>query len=404
MRRVAITGLGAISPAGKTAPESWRAIAAGESAIGPIEIARREAINCPVAAQVRDYVPTDHFAAKQISYLDRVSQFAIISAREAVADSGLDRSDPALTAAPTIIGVGVGGMNTLDDNFHLIYAEGRARVHPLSVPKLMANAPASQISMDLGLRGMTFAIASACASGAHAVGVAFKMVRSGEAKVALCGGAEACITIGTIMGWEALRVLSSDTCRPFSRNRSGLVLGEGAATLILEEWGHAQARGATIYAELVGFGSNADAGDLTSPDPASTAEAMRLAIADARLTAADIGYINAHGTGTVMNDKVESEIIRTVFEGATLPLVSSSKGVLGHSLGAAGAMEALVTALALRDQFVPPTANCTEPDESLGLDFITDGPRLMALRHALSNSFAFGGLNAVLAFSATNAD
>ena len=268
----------------------------------------------------------------------------------------------------------------------------------------MANAPASQISMDLGLRGMTFAIASACASGAHAVGVAFKMVRSGEAEVALCGGAEACITIGTIMGWEALRVLSSDTCRPFSRNRSGLVLGEGAATLILEEWGHAQARGATIYAELVGFGSNADAGDLTSPDPASTAEAMRLAIADARLTAADIGYINAHGTGTVMNDKVESEIIRTVFEGATLPLVSSSKGVLGHSLGAAGAMEALVTALALRDQFVPPTANCTEPDESLGLDFITDGPRLMALRHALSNSFAFGGLNAVLAFSATNAD
>ncbi|WP_145198783.1 beta-ketoacyl-[acyl-carrier-protein] synthase family protein [Sphingobium sp. B2] len=404
MKRVAITGLGAISPVGKTAPDSWRAVAAGISGIGPIDILRGHLVACPIAAQVRDYVATDHFASKQLSFLDRTSQFAVISAREALADSGLEPSHPARVNAPTIIGVGVGGMNTLDDNFHHIYGEWKSRVHPFSIPKLMANAPASQISMDLGLRGMTFAIASACASGAHAVGVAFKMVRSGEAKVTVAGGAEACITAGTMVGWEALRVLASDTCRPFSRNRSGLVIGEGAATLILEEWDHAVARGATIYAELTGFGANADAADLTSPDPASTAEAMQMALADARLTPTQIDYVNAHGTGTMMNDKLESDMIRAVFADAPLPLVSSSKGVLGHSLGATGAMEAFVTAMALYEQIVPPTANCTDPDESLGLDFVTEGPRKAPLRHALSNSFAFGGLNAVLAFSAASAE
>lgn len=400
MRRVAVTGLGAITPVGKTAPDSWRAIVAGESGIGPLDIERGHIVTCPIAAQVKDYDPLDHFAAKQLTMLDRVSQFAVITAREAVADSGLDRGDPDLRSAPTIIGVGVGGIQTLDDNFAKVYGEGKTRVHPFSVPKLMTNAPASQITMDLGLRGMALAVASACASGAHALGLAFKMVRSGEAKVAVAGGAEACVTPGTMLGWEALRVLSSDTCRPFSRNRSGLVIGEGAATLILEEWEHARARGATIYAELTGFGANADAADLTSPDAESTAEAMRAALADAGLTPADIDYVNAHGTGTAMNDQVESAVIRAVFEGASLPLVSSIKAVLGHSLGAAGALEAMATVKALQQQLVPPTANCTDPDPALGLDFVTEGARRTTVRHALSNSFAFGGLNAVLAFSA----
>ncbi|WP_176592709.1 beta-ketoacyl synthase [Sphingobium sp. EM0848] len=400
MKRVAVTGLGAITPVGKTVPESWRAVAAGESGIGPIEIERGHLVTCPIAAQVKDYDPADHFPARQLAMLDRVSQFAVITAREALAHSGIDRDDPALRQAPTIIGVGVGGMQTLDDNFARLYGEGKPRVHPFSVPKLMTNAPASQITMDLGLRGMALAVASACASGAHALGLAFRMVRSGEAKIAVAGGAEACITAGTMIGWEALRVLSDDTCRPFSRNRSGLVIGEGAATLILEEWDHAQARGATILAELTGFGANADAADLTSPNAESTMEAMRAALADARLTPADIGYINAHGTGTAMNDEVESAVIRAVFDGAPLPLVSSVKAVLGHSLGAAGALEAVMTVKALQEQLVPPTANCTEPDPALGLDFVADGARRTTVRHALSNSFAFGGLNAVLAFSA----
>lgn len=400
MNRVAVTGLGAISPVGHNAPDSWRAIVAGECGIGALDIPRRHLVSCPIAAQVRDYAPTNHFSAKQLAVLDRTSQFAVLSAREAVVHSGLDRLSAALVNAPVIIGTGVGGMNTLDDNFHAIYGEGKSRVHPFSIPKLMTNAPASQISMDLGLRGMTLAIASACASGAHAVGLAFQMVRSGTAKVAVCGGSEACITAGTMIGWEALRVLSSDTCRPFAANRSGLVIGEGAAMLVLEEWSQAVGRGATIYAEIIGFGANADAADLTSPDPASTMQAMQMAIDDAGLTADQIDYINAHGTGTSMNDRIESGIIRELFGRAPLPLISSTKGALGHSLGATGAMEAMLTVKALHEQLVPPTANCDEQDKALGLEIVTGEPRRTRIRHALSNSFAFGGLNAVLAFSA----
>jgi len=284
----------------------------------------------------------------------------------------------------------------MDDSFRLLYGENR-RPHPLSVPRLMVNAPASHVSMDLGLRGLTYAIASACASGTHAIGTAFHAVRSGAAPVALAGGAESCITVGTIAGWEALRVASSSGCRPFSRNRDGLVLGEGAAMLVLEDLDRALARGARIHAEIVGFGGNADAADLTSPNPASTERAMRLAMADAGLGPADIDYVNAHGTGTTMNDTIEAEVLRAIFTDTPRPLVSSIKGAVGHGLGAAGAMEAVITALALREQIAPPTANCDDPDTDLGFDFVADGARPTRLRHALSNSFAFGGLNAVLA-------
>ncbi|KAA9013009.1 beta-ketoacyl-[acyl-carrier-protein] synthase family protein [Sphingobium limneticum] len=402
MTRVAVTGVGAISPVGNNVTDAWRAIVAGENGIGPLDIARGHLVTCPIAAQVRDFRPADHFSLKQLSVLDRTSQFAILSAREALSDSGLDPAATASANTPVIIGTGVGGMNTLDDNFHAIYGEGKPRVHPLSIPKLMTNAPASQISMDLGLHGMTLAIASACASGAHAVGMAFQMIRSGAARIAVCGGTEACITAGTMLGWEALRVLSSDTCRPFAANRSGLVLGEGAATLVLEEWAQAVDRGARIYAEVTGFGANADAADLTSPDPGSTRQAMEIAMKDAGLVASQIDYINAHGTGTNMNDRIESGIICDLFRDAPLPLVSSTKGALGHSLGATGAMEALLTVKALHHQVVPPTANCEQPDETLGLDLVTQTARHVRIRHALSNSFAFGGLNAVLAFSAVD--
>lgn len=404
MRRVAVTGLGTVSPAGNSIAAAWENVVAGRSAIGPIENLPLERLAVPVAAQVKDFDPALHFSRKQASMMDRVSKFAVHAARQAVADAGLEPGAAALAGAMCIMGVAVGGLNTLDDGFHAIYAENRPKLHPLTIPRLMVSAPASQVSMDLGIRGMSFAVASACASGTHAIGQAFRAVRSGETILALTGGAEACITVGTLLGWEALRVLSFDTCRPFSKNRDGLVLGEGAAVLVLEELAHAQARGAKIYAEITGFGANADAGDLTSPDGTSVAAAMRLALADAGVTPGQIGYINAHGTGTMMNDLVESTAIRAVFADAALPLVSSTKGVMGHSLGAAGAIEALVTALALHHQIVPPTANCTEPDDAIGLDVVADGARAQNFGHALSNSFAFGGLNAVLALKRFQAD
>lgn len=403
MRRVAVTGLGAVSAAGLTAATTWESVVAGRSAIGPLTMSRMDNVICPIAAQVRDFDAAAHFPAKRLVSIDRISQFAVVAAREAAADAAMSQDDPGLAEADVVLGVGVGGMNTLDDSFYRVYGDRARGLHPMTVPKLMANAPASQISMDLGLHGNTFAVASACASGTHAIGLAFRAIAHGDCDVAFSGGAEACITTGTVMGWDALRVLSKDTCRPFSRNRSGLVLGEGAAVLVLEEWERAKARNARIYAEIVGFGANADAGDLTSPDPKRVEQSMRRAMASAGLDAASIDYINAHGTATLMNDLVESQAIRAIFPAERLPLVSSIKGVFGHALGAAGALEALATALTLHHQLVPPTANCTEPDEECGLNVVTGEARQVAVRHALSNSFAFGGLNAVLALKRAEA-
>lgn len=394
MNRVAITGVGMISAAGLTAAESWAAVREGRSGIGPLAIDRQEVLAGSVAAQVRGFDPEAHFERSRAGTLDRFAQFAVVAAREAAEQAGLERGGPALRDAAVIVGIGVGGMTTLDDSFYRLYHDGR-RVHPFTIPKLMCNAAPSHVSMDLGARGITFAIASACASGTHAIGTAAQMVRSGAVRLAIAGGSEACVTAGTLAGWEALRVVSRDTCRPFSRNRSGLILGEGAGMLVLENRDDAVARGAPILGEVLGFGANADAGDLTSPDVEGAAAAIRLAIEDAGLTPGAIDYVNAHGTGTTMNDQIESQALRQVFEGAPPP-VSSSKAVLGHALGAAGALEAVVTLLALRDQVIPPTANCDDPDLDLGIDMVAEGPRAAVLRHALSNSFAFGGLNAVI--------
>jgi nodulation protein E len=271
-------------------------------------------------------------------------------------------------------------------------------VHPLTIPRWMVSAAASHVSMDLGLKGPTFTVASACASGTHAIGQAFHMVRSGQAPVALAGGSEASLTVGSIKSWEALRVLSTDTCRPFSKNRSGLVLGEGAAVVVLEDRARALARGAHAYAELLGFGMSADAFEITAADPDGGARAMRAALRDARANPEDVDYVNAHGTGTVLNDRVESIALRQVFGAhADRLAVSSSKGVLGHALGGAGALEIVATILALHTQTIPPTANFEQADPECPLDFVPNVARQAALRTAMSNSFAFGGLNAVLA-------
>jgi nodulation protein E len=399
VHRVVVTGLGAVSPLGHTTASYWENLKLGKSGLGPITLPpAAEELTQKVAAEVKDFEPLRHFAERQLSTLDRVSQFAVVAAREAIAQSGLAFDMALSLRTATIVGTGVGGQTTLDESFRRVYLEKRTRVFPLTIPKLMANAPASQISMDCGLRGPAFAVASACASATHAIGIAFHMVRGGLADCAVSGGAEACITFGTVRGWEAMRVMAPDVCRPFSKGRMGLVLGEGAAMMVLEPLDRAQARGATILGEIVGFGMSADAADLTAPDLGGMVRAMQAAFDDARLAAADIQYVNAHGTGTAANDETETKALHEAFGPHAKKLaISSTKSMIGHALGAAGALELVATLLAVRDGIAPPTIGYLEPDPACDLDYVPNTARALPIEAAMSNSFAFGGLNAVLA-------
>lgn len=370
----------------------------GRSAIGPIEGFPDGILLTRVAAQLRGYDPAAHFDEKRLTLLDRFSQLALIAAREALAQSGLAFGGGLAERTAVIVGSGVGGQQTLEDSYRRLFAEKAARVHPLTIPRLMLNAPASHISMEFGLTGPTFSVASACASANHAIGLAFHMVRSGQVRAAIAGGSEACITLGTLKGWEALRVMAPDTCRPFSRGRRGMVLGEGAGMFVLERLEDARARGAPILAELAGFGMSADAADIVQPQEAGAVRAMQAALADARLAPGEVDYVNAHGTGTPINDATETRAIRRVFGAAADRLaVSSTKAIHGHALGAAGALELVATVRALSDGVLPPTANFLEPDPDCDLDYVANEARPQPVRAALSSSFAFGGLNAVLA-------
>ncbi len=399
LNRVVVTGLGAVTPLGHTAAVYWENLKQGASGLGPITLAvTPEELTQKIAGEVKDFDPLKHFEERELSTLDRVSQLAVVAAREAIAQSGITFDMPLSLRTATIIGTGAGGQNTLDESFRRVYLEKRTRVFPLSIPKLMVNAPASQISMHCGLRGPAFVVASACASATHAIGVALQMVRSGAVECAVTGGTEACITFGTLRGWEAMRVMAPDACRPFSIDRKGLILGEGAAMLVLEPLERARARGAQILGEIIGFGMSADAADLTAPDPGGMTRAMEGALADAKLTAQDIQYVNAHGTGTAANDATETQALHQVFgEHARKLAVSSTKSMIGHALGAAGALELVATLLALRDGIVPPTIGFLGPDPACDLDYVPNEARAVPIDIALSNSFAFGGLNAVLA-------
>jgi nodulation protein E len=399
MNRVVITGIGIVSPVGCTLNEFWSALVEGRSGIRPIQDIPTARLATAFAAQVLAYDPQARFGRKQANILDRFAQFAVSAARDAVSDAGLEIDEELALQVATIIGTGAGGLNTLDDAYYRLYGENALTLHPLTIPRFMGNAAASHVSVDLGLKGPAYSVASACASGTHAIGQAFHMVRSGTAPVAITGGAEACLSVGTIKAWEALRLLSSDTCRPFSKTRTGLVLGEGAAILVLEARHRAVARGASIYAELRGFGMSADAVDMLSPDPDGATRAIQAALRDAGADLESIDYVNAHGTGTTMNDRTEINVLRSVFGAHAGRLaISSNKGVLAHGLGAAGALEAAATALTLRHQIAPPTANFEEPDPECDLDVIPNTARQMSIRAAISNSFALGGLNAVLLF------
>jgi nodulation protein E len=397
MRRVAITGMGAICALGRTVPHVAASLCQGRSGIGPIESADTSALRFKNGAEVRSYSHQPYFEDRQADFLDRFAQFAVIAAREAVAGAGIEWTPELRETAAIVTGSCVGGQSTEDIGFHEVYKLGHNRVHPLTIPKTMANAGASHISMEFGITGPAFTISTACSSAAHAIGQAFWMIRSGITDLAVTGGSEAPFSFGILKAWEAMRVVSPDTCRPFSKDRRGMILGEGAAMFVLEPLEAALARGACIHAEIVGFGMSADAGHITQPSAEGAARAMRAALRDAALAAEQIGYINAHGTGTPANDATEAAAIRSVFgeQADGLP-VSSTKSMHGHALGAAAALECLATVLALRDNFLPPTANFNEPDPECALDIVANCSRRAEVEYALSNSFAFGGLNAVL--------
>jgi nodulation protein E len=399
MRRVAITGMGAINALGHDAAATWSAMREGRPAIGPITNIATDLLLVKIAAEVRDYDPLKHFDSKRLILLDRVSQFALVAAREAIAQSGLEfRVGELGERTACIIGTGIGGENSHNEQSSRFYGDKNPRVHPLAIVRVMANAPACHVGMEFGLTGPSFAVVSACASANHAMGQAFEMVRSGKVDFAITGGSEACVTVPTIKAWEAMRVTADDTCRPFCKQRRGMVLGEGAGIFVLEEYEHARRRGATILAEFAGAGMSADAGDIVLPSTDGAAKALAWAIADARLNAEDVDYINAHGTGTPANDPTETKAIRRVFgEHADALAVSSTKSMHGHALGAAGAIELVAAIGALREGIVPPTANFIDPDPECDLDYVPNTARQMPVRAALSNSFAFGGLNAVVA-------
>jgi nodulation protein E len=354
-------------------------------------------LNQKVVAEVKDFDPAAHFDERQLATLDRVSQFAVVAAREAVAQSGLSFANGLSERTATILGSGAPGQVTQEESYKRLFVDKANRIFPLTVPRLMANAPASQVSMHCGLRGPAFVITSACASATHAIGVAFHMVKSGAVDCAVTGGTEACLTLGSIKGWEALRVMAPDTCRPFSRDRKGMVLAEGAAMLVLETLENAQRRGATVLAEIAGFGMSADAKDLTAPDENGMARAIQAALNEAELTPDAIQHVNAHGTGTAANDVTETKALKRVFGAHASGLaVSSTKSMVGHALGAAGALEFVATVMALRNGVIPPTIGYLGPDPACDLDYVPNEARRTPVTAAMSCSFAFGGLNAVL--------
>jgi nodulation protein E len=397
LNRVVITGLGVVSSVGQSTRDYWDSLIAGRSGFAAATLGTAAQASGKLVGEVKGFDPATHFESSQVPLLDRVSQFAVVAARQAMSQSGLVLRGKLAEQTAAIVGTGSGGHTTIDESFHRLYASGAARLHPLTIPKAMISAPASQVSIFCGIKGPVFSISSACASATHAIGQAFHMVRSGSVTCAVTGGTEASITFGAMKGWEAMRIMSPDTCRPFSKDRKGMLIGEGAGAVVLETMDHARSRGADIVAEIVGFGMSADSKDLTAPDADGMAQAITAALADAALSPDAIDYVNAHGTGTAANDHAETVALHRSFGAHARQLaVSSTKSVVGHTLGAAGALEFIAAVMAIRDGIVPPTMNYLGADPDCDLDYVPNEARRMPVRAILSNSFAFGGLNAVL--------
>lgn len=398
--RVVITGIGVISGIGSTREQFWESLRQGQAGIRPIESTDVSQLRFRNGSEVPNYSHKPYFDDKAADFMDRFAQFAVIAAREAVAQAKVLWTPELQENTAIITGACVGGQSSEDACFWDVYRLNKPRVPPLTIPRIMANAGASHISMEFGVTGPAYTVATACSSSSHAIGQAYWMVRSGAVEMAIAGGSEAPFSFGILKAWEAMRVVSPDTCRPFSRDRNGMILGEGAAMMILEPMDAALARGAEILGEICGFGMSSDASHITQPSVAGAARAMRAALKDGGLQPAQIDYINAHGTGTLANDVTETAAIREVF-GTHRPAVSSTKSMHGHALGAAGALEAVAAVLGLREGILPPTVNFTGADPAIDLDLVTNDARVQQANFALSNSFAFGGLNAVLAFRAT---
>ena len=407
MRRVVITGLGVVTATGCTIADFFAQLLegrAGTRRIQNLEPALAEQLNCKIAAEVLCFDPSQHFDAKELDQLDRFSQFAVVAAKQALEDAGRGEfSEEEQNRLGVCVGTAYGGIETLDSSYFSLYRKNASRLSPLVLPRLMYNAAACQVSMRFRARGPTLAPSTACSSGAHAIGEAMRFIQHGQADWMLAGGSDAPITYGVIRAWEAMRVLAPENgdaaraCRPFSADRRGIVIGEGAAILLLEEYEAARKRGARIYAELAGYGANSDASHITQPSVEGPARAMQLALDDAGLNPEEVDYINAHGTATRVNDVVETRAIKQVFgaRAGKIP-VSSTKSMHGHVMGASGAIELVATVEALRRGVLPPTANYSKPDPDCDLDYVPNQAREQKVRAALSNSFAFGGLNAVL--------
>jgi 3-oxoacyl-[acyl-carrier-protein] synthase II len=409
-RRVAITGLGVVTPLGHSIEEFEAKLLTGRSAIRVLPSPLREQLRAPIAAAV-DFDGAAHFPAPRLRMLDRVSQFALYAGARAIADAALDlaREDPERCGVS--VGTGMGGAGTTDEGYRIIYAERSDRVPPYSVLAAMNNAPAAWLGIDHGLAGPNLTYSTACSSSAVAIGEAARRIRHGEADVMIAGGAEAALTCGVLRAWEAMRTLASvdatdptASCRPFAKTRTGLVLGEGAAFAVLEEFEHAVARGARIHAEFAGYGLATDHAHVTRPTVEGQARAMRAALRDSGLPPDAIGYVNAHGTATLQNDAVETAALKDVYGARARDVpVSSTKSMHGHLLGAAGALEFVVSVLALRSGAVPPTMHLDVADPECDLDYVAGAARRgLDLRAVMSNSFAFGGTNAVLVATRAN--
>ncbi len=403
MRRVAVTGFGVVSPLGNGADAFFAALIAGHSGVGRIQTEFAARLNCRIAAPATIDAAA-HFPPPKLRMLDRVSQMALIAAAEALAQSGaLDGLAP--DRGGVFVGTGVGGSQTTDEGYMTLYGEKSDRLKPMSVLMAMANAPAAWIGIEHRLTGPNLTFSTACSSSAVAIGEAAKRIARGEAEVMIAAGAEAPLTFGTMKAWDALKTMATEdardpsaSCKPFSRDRSGLVLGEGAAAVVLEARERAEARGAPVLAEVAGYGLCTDSSHITRPSVEGQARALRLALEDAAMSPADVGYINAHGTGTQANDTVETAAIRRVFGArADATPVSSTKSMHAHLLGAAGALEFVAAVMAMRAGILPPTMHLANPDFACDLDYVPNAARHVgSFGAAMSSSFAFGGTNAVL--------
>jgi nodulation protein E len=400
-RRVVVTGKGVVTPLGTGVDRFWTALKNGECGIRQVQSFSTEELYITIAGEVPDFDPRERLKSKALMLADKYSQYAGCAAQEAVAMSKLETpiKDSEAYRSACIIGSGVGGLTTLEFSYKMLFKENKRATHPLTLLKAIGSSASAHVSIDHGIKGPTFGVVSACSTATHAIGLTYQMIRGGLVDVGVAGAAEASLNWGATRAWQAMRVLSPDGLWPFSKRRNGTVLAEGAGILVLEEYEHAKERGAPIFAELMGFGMTADAADMVNPSIDGASTAMQMALDDAKLAASEIDYVNAHGTATMVNDVNETNAIKRVFGSSANKLsISSTKSMHGHCLGAGGGIEAVAALKAMEDGFVPATLGLNDPDPECDLDYTPNVGKKRAVTYAMSNSFAFGGLNAVLVF------